>query len=192
MAWRGAARNGGPAVRDVIEEIKRLAPASLKVTLSDGTEKPVAVPKAGNRWARTSQVLDSLRWVTVECLDAKGSLLGVIEADEPDDEDDVDDGGGDELRGLARILMDVQRATMKETRLMVDPVLRGMGESMRVMSETMSAQTEAYQTMMRMQQAYLMAPPTQDADGNQEFTNMMQMAMALRGLMPASPPKKEG
>lgn len=180
-------------MRDVIEDIKRYSPASLKVTLSDGTEKPVAVPKAGNRWARTAQVLESLRWATIECLDAKGALLGVIESEEsdPDDEEAVDDGAAD-LRGLARVMVDVQRATMRETRMMVDPILRGMAEAMRTLGETMAAQTETYKHMLSMQQAYLMAPPTDDGEGGKEITNMMQMAMALRGLMPASPPKKEG
>lgn len=181
-------------VSDIIDDIKRYSPAALKVTLSDGTEKAVAVPKSGNRWARTAQVLSALRWTSIECIDAKGALLGVIESEPEDVEDDdvVDDGAAD-LRGLARVMVDVQRATMRETRMMVDPILRGMSEAMRTMGETLVQQSEAYKTMLQMQQAYLMAPPTEGEDGGgKEFTNMMQMAMALRGMLPATPAKKDG
>lgn len=166
--------------RDAIEDIKRYAAASLKVTLQDGTEKAVAVPKAGNRWARTSQILDSLLWVQIECLDKDGRLLGVIEDDEDDMAGEALESENESNIALARLLADVQRSTMKETRLMFDVQLRGQGQLLASMVEGMQALSETYKSLLGMQAQHLLAPagapgPTESA----EMMNMLNMAMQM-------------
>ena len=183
---------------DVIDIIKRLKPASLKVTMSDGTERPVAVPKAGNRWSRVAQILESVHWVTVECLDGKGSLLGPpIEAEDDEAvEELVDEAGGSVA--MARVMLDVMRGTMKETRLMFDAQLRGQAEMMTTMTDGMRHLSEVYRQALAVQQAHLMAPAAAGAEPEgQVVMKMMQMAMLLMNQPkianpPPGPPKKEG
>lgn len=158
------------------------------MTLRDGTEKPVAVPQAGNRWSRTSQVLSALPWVSIECLDKDGKVLGIIE-----DDDDVEVGEFEEESGgsiaLARTLLEVMRTTMKETRMLVDAQLRGNAEMVSAMTEGMRATADVYRQALQVQQAYLMAPPAQGEDGAMnEMMKMMQMGMMLS----ANKPKVEG
>lgn len=182
---------------DPIDDIKRYAPASLKVTLRDGTEKAVAVPKAGNRWARTSQILGSLPWVQIECLDKDGRTVGVIEDDEDadglgDDEDDSERGSRD--IAIARVLLEVQRSTMKETRLMFDAQLRGQGELLGAMTTGMSDLMGMYRQSMAFQAANLTAnaaAPANEGGGGDEVMRMMQMAMMMMN-QPKIEPKKEG
>jgi hypothetical protein len=158
-----------------VEGIKRLAPASLKVTLRDGTEKPVAVPKQGNRWSRVQQVLDALPWVAIECLDKAGGLLGVIEDDE-ELEELVDDGNGNV--GMARVLLEVMRLTMKEVKAMFEVQLRGTASVMQCVVDGQNAMVESYKTALVTQQQYALAAGA-SPDDNKEMVQMMQMAMGL-------------
>ncbi len=163
--------------RDPIEDIKKFSPRSLKVTLRDGTEKPVAVPQAGNRWARTSQVLQSLPWVTIECLDKDGKVLGIIEDEDDAELAEFEEESGGSL-GLAKVLLEVMRASMKECRMLVDAQLRGNAEMVSAMTEGMRATADVYRQALQVQQAHLMAPPTGE-EGGGEMLKMMQMAMML-------------
>ena len=162
--------------RDPIEDIKKFSPRSLKVTLRDGTEKPVAVPQAGNRWARTSQVLAALPWVTIECLDKGGKVLGIVEDEDDPDLEAFEEGGGT-MKELAKVLLEVMRTTMKETRMLVDAQLRGNAEMVGAMTEGMRATADVYRQALQVQQAHLMAPPGEEGGG--EMLKMMQMAMML-------------
>jgi len=164
---------------EAVEAIKRFTPAALKVTLTDGTERPVAVARAGNRWARIIAVLDKLSWSVIECLDKDGRVLGIVESepDEDDDqEDDVGDGGD---RYMARVLTDVMRATMRETRLMFDAQLKGQAELLNAMTDGMRHLSDTYRTALQVQQAHLMAPPGPNEGEAPEVMRMMQMAMMM-------------
>jgi hypothetical protein len=179
---------------EAVDLIKRLkGTASLKVTLQDGTERPVAMPKAGNRWSRVIQILDSLLWVSIECLDKDGRLVGpaIEDADGLSEDPDEEAPGNAQL---ARVLMDVMRTTMKETRLMFDAQLRGQAELMSTMTEGMRQVSDAYRQALQVQAANLMAPPSADGERGPEMMQMLQMAMALMNRPPAPqiPPKKEG
>lgn len=177
---------------DPIEAVKRLSPKSLKVTLRDGTEKAVAVPQAGNRWARTSQVLDALQWVSIECLDKDGRVLGIVEGEEEDDlEEFAEESGGSVA--MAKVMLEVMRTTMKETRQLVDAQLRGNAELVAAMTEGTRALNETYRTALQVQQAYLMAPQKEEGGGD-EMQKMLSMAMMLQqgARLVAPTPKKEG
>jgi hypothetical protein len=182
---------------EAVEAIKRCGPAlaSLRVAMGDGTEKAVAIPKAGNRWARITATLGSMPWVSVECLDAEGRVLGVIEAEEPEDDLEDDDEGGD--RRIARILQEVMRSTMKETRLMFDAQLKGQAELLGAMTEGMRHLSESYKMALQVQQSTLMAAaPGASETEAPEVMRMMQMAMMMMANNNSGsaqlPPKKDG
>lgn len=158
---------------DVVEDIKKFAPSSLKVTLRDGTDKAVAVPKSGNRWARTQQVLDALPWVTIECLDKDQRVLGVVDDDE-DAEMFVEEAEGN--LGMARVLLEVMRMAMKETRLLFQTQLEGMGKLMSSMADGNQAVVESYRLALQTQQQHLLAAPS-GAPESAEMMQMMQMLM---------------
>lgn len=163
---------------DVIEDIKRYQPASLKVTLGDGTEKPVAVPKNRNRWSRTQQVLDALPWVRIECLDGKGMVLGVID----DDEQVVALAGDTTDEGsiaMARVLVDVMRSTMKETRAMFEAQMRGTADLVSALIEGQRSLQQSYELSMQVQRAALLTQAGEQAGGNPEILQMLQLAVGL-------------
>jgi hypothetical protein len=161
---------------EVVEDLKKYAPSSLKCTLMDGTEKPVAVPKAGNRWARTQQVLDSLSWVTIEALDKDGRTLGIVEDDAELDAFDEEDLPAGNL-GMAKVMLEVMRTTMKECRMQTDVVVKGQAELMASVSEAMRYMAESYRTALANQQSIqaVAASPGESA----EMMQMFQMAMAM-------------
>lgn len=169
----------------VTEELKKVAPASLKVTMRDGTEKPVAVPKNRNRWSRTQQVLDSLPWVTIECLDKDGKLLKLIEDDEEldavlGDEDDRD-------AGLAKLLLEVMRTSLKEARMMVDSQMRAMASTLQAMADGQQALVKTYQVALSVQQQNLLAAAPQSENESAEMMKMFQMAMMLMNQRKTAP-----
>jgi len=161
---------------EVVEQVKRFAPAGLKVTLRDGTEKPVAVPKAGNRWARTQQVLDSLAWVTIECLDKDGRLLGVIEDDDDADAELFDEESGGNV-AMARVLLEVMRTTMKEVRSMFGSQLDGMARVMGSMADGQTALAESYKLALQVQQQHVLSSGAPSQSENAEMMQMLQMLM---------------
>lgn len=171
----------------ISEQLKRFSPASLKVELRDGTDKPVAVPKSGNRWSRTQQVLDALQWVRIECLDKEGRVVGVVEDDEELDAivDEAETDGN-----IAKLLLEVMRTTMKESRQMVDVQMRAMTATMSAIVEGQAAVVESYRTALAVQQQHLLAAPS--GDEKQEMMQMFQMAMALMQQQRAAAAKPAG
>jgi len=171
---------------NVVEQLKKFAPASLKCVLLDGTDKAVAVPKAGNRWARTQQVLDSLAWVTIEALDKDGRTLGVVEdeseAGELLDDEDMPSGN----IAMAKVMLEVMRTTMKECRSMTDVVVQGQAKLMDSVASAMQYMADSYKAAIQNAQASVAvaAAPAESA----EMMQMMQMAMAMM----ANQPKKVG
>jgi hypothetical protein len=160
---------------DIIKQLKRYKPSSLKASLRDGTERPVAVPKSGNRWSRCEQVLDALDWQNIECLDKDGRVLGVIEHEEDDIEDFADEGEGSiTLVKLAHIMLDVQRSTMKEVRQMFEVQLRGQAELVQSLIDSTRAIGDSYSLAMKVQAAHAVS---ESGEGDPEIMNMLKMAM---------------
>jgi len=82
---------------EAVEALKGWKPYSLRVVLLDGGERDVAVSARRNRWAVARQILAGLPWVTIEALDRKKAILGILQrddgADAPADADQDDDDG---------------------------------------------------------------------------------------------------
>jgi hypothetical protein len=171
---------------DLVEELKKHKPVSLRVELDDGTLRTVPMPKAGARWSKAVKVLDALPWVKVECLDGKGGIVGVIEADE-EDEPEPELGGTSEATALAKVMLAVMQTTMSEVRKMFGDQLKGMADMQRAQSEAMTSLSETYQHAMRVQ-ASTVVPTAGEQD---EVVNMMKMAMMM-GMQRPKPVGGEG
>jgi hypothetical protein len=181
-------------VDPTLAAIKKLAPSSLKLILRDGTERAVAMPKSRNKWSRLRESLDSLAWERIECLDRDGRLIGgAIEAEDVTDEVGFDDGDSDDtttLKQAMQIMLEVQRMTIKETRLIFEAQTKGQSEMVNMMVEGMRAMQDSYALAMRTQAASLVAGS--GAQEGSEMMDMFKMAMMMqsRGLTPPqSPPK---
>lgn len=171
-----------------VDALRKLEPASLKVTLMDGTERPVPVPKIRNRWARVIQVVDSLSWVRIEALDKSGGVLGVVEDDEQDVEvGDDDDGGGRRDMGLAKVLLEVMRTSQKETRLMFEAQQKGQAELIESFGAAIKSLSNSYEQSLQVQRATAIAEAGANAGGNPEVMAMLQLAMAQMFQQPKLP-----
>ena len=180
---------------DVIEDIKRYQPASLKVTLGDGTEKAVAVPKNRTRWSRTAQVLDALAWVHIECLDKDGRLLGTVENDDVMDALVEEGGGGADSVAMARVLVDVMRSTMKETRLMFETQMKGNAALVEALIGSLGSIAQSYEMSMQVQRAAMVTEAGAAAGGgNPEMMALLQLALSgmNRPQIPAAKPAATG
>lgn len=161
-----------------VDELRKLDPVSLKVTLSDGTEKPVAVPKVRNRWQRVYQVLDSLPWVRVEALDKHGAVLGVVEDDEELDAvaEEASGAGGDGYAKMARVMLEVMRSTQRETRMMFEAQMRGNAELVEAVIGSVKSIAASYEESMRIERAARVAEAS--STSNPEVMGMLQLALA--------------
>jgi len=173
---------------ELLQQLKRHKPQSLKVVCRDGTDKPVAVPKAGNRWQRCMQTLDSLDWESIECLDKDGRVLGVIES--PEDEAMLEELSGDDgkLHQLAKIMLEVMRSTQKETRQMFEVQMRGQAELVAALIDGVRSVSDSYSLAMKVQTSA--AALSAGGDSDPEVMNMMKMAMAL-AMKPPAPPLRQ-
>lgn len=85
-----AARSDGSAAADaraaLVKALRAHRPEKL-VAIVGGERRDIAVPRRAHRWERVATVLESLEWSRLECQDAKGQLLGVIEGEAREDED---------------------------------------------------------------------------------------------------------
>lgn len=61
-------------------------PASIRLTMGDGSTRELAVPSGKRkRWGQTVELMERLPWCAAELLNAKGQLLETVEPDEPPD-----------------------------------------------------------------------------------------------------------
>lgn len=175
---------------DLVSQLKRHKPVAIKAIMRDGTERPVAVPKSGNRWSRAMQTLDALDWDTLECLDKDGRVSGVIEHPEDEYQDELgDDEGSVTLHKLAKVMLEVMRSTQKETRQMFEVQMQGQAALVQAMIEGMRSVADSYSLAMKVQSANAIA-----SGGDPEMENMMKMAMALAmkpQALPPSPPAQQ-
>jgi hypothetical protein len=106
----------------------------------------VPVPKGrGARWQKVAEVLSSLDWERLECLDAKGGVLHVLESDDdPDDFDDEDPGLEDRhTKALAKTMFGIMRNTLAEARKMFEVQTKGNAELVAAMTEGLHQLAEA-------------------------------------------------
>lgn len=162
---------------ELLAQLRRYKPQSIKALCRDGTDRAVAVPKSGNRWQRCMQTLDALDWEKLECLDKEGRVLGVIEAAEDQALlEELAEGGGGDVHALARIMLEVMRTTQKETRQMFEVQMRGQAELVQALIEGVRSVSDSYSLAMKVQAS---AAAVGGNEGDPEMANMLKMAMAL-------------
>jgi hypothetical protein len=177
-----------------VAAVRAAKAAVLAIELDDGSTRKYSMPKAGNRWDKLGALLDQLPWARIEMFAADGTtLLGVVEEDEPD-EDEPGSAPRSELRDFARLLAEVQRTTMKETREMFSAQMRGTTELVAALIEGQRALSDSYTLALRVQAANIALPQGQEEDATMK---MLSMAMMLKGggthappPPPPPPPKK--
>jgi len=113
---------------EAVEALKGWKPYALRVVLLDGGERDVSITTRRNRWAVARQILAGLPWVTIEALDRRKAILGILQrddgADAPAAGEEEDDGDGtfvtireekllDLLLRAQKIALDGQAGIMK-------------------------------------------------------------------------------
>lgn len=176
-----------PAEPHAVDELRKLEPHSLRVSLLDGTTVPVACPKIRNRWQRVIKVLDSMAWTRIDALDKEGAVLGSVEDEDSTSFDATNEDGDDGDRDLriARVLLEVMRSTQVETRRMFEVQMRGQAELVEALIGGVRSISQSYETSMSIERAARVAEAGAAAGGNPEVMAMLQLALSQMGGMNA-------
>jgi hypothetical protein len=172
-----------------IAEIKKAGAVQVRAVLGDGSEKVLAIPKGRNKWSALAGVLERLPWDRLEALDAKGSILAVVEADdEVGDDDGADEemapSGGQDAR-IAKVMFALMKATMAECRKMFEVNLTGMAKVVNTLAESVSSLQQVHEMQMRVQMAAGMAS---QGSGDGEIAEMLKLVMpAMMMQKPQAP-----
>lgn len=177
------ADNTGRIDRDpVIAKIKALKGEKIELTCSDGTVKKVALAKAGNRWSKLVDVLNSVDWHYLEVQDKDGALLGRVENDDDGDDGDLGDDDDDGRcpacgrKSEVKVLLEVMRSTQRADGQNYKATLEGFAKLVEQMGNANSHLSESYSQSMRLRSA---GEAADVATGNPEFAEMLKMAMML-------------
>lgn len=157
-------------------EIKQSNAAALKVYLTDGTERAVAITKAKNKWSKLATTLDALPWDRIECLDAKGAVIHVVDAEDDGYQDDSDDISDVSDAKLAKVIAGVVKFTMTECRKMFQVQIDGFSKVIEAQAEATQSLQQTYEMQARVQMA---AQAAEASGGSSEVMEMMKMAMMM-------------
>lgn len=173
----------------LIAKIRQQKAVELELTLADGTSKKVAIPKAGNKWAKLTETLEAYDWHYLEMLDDKARSLGRIENDADEETAEDFDAEGDGAcskcgrKTEAKVLLEVMRMTQRETRLLFAATLDGSAKVMEQNAKMTENVVEACTQSMQLRDG---AGAAESATGMpkelMEMLNMFQMLKASGGL----------
>lgn len=93
-------------------------PATLKVYLTDGTDRTVLVSKRRQKWQHLQRTLGAMPWAQVEGMDANGAMVGVYENPdlEPDGLEDIEGTHAVQtvqVAGLVNIMLKAQDIALR-------------------------------------------------------------------------------
>lgn len=135
-----AATDTSPGTVKAIEELKRLQPQSLCVHLAEGRDLSVAVPSRKRKWAALAVTLDKLRWDTLEALDGKGQVLGIVENEETGGLEDLEfDGNAGEVSRHLQLMLHAQDVALSRQTALIDKMLSNNLELSRVLMSRLNA-----------------------------------------------------
>lgn len=118
----------------LLAELRRLRPLQVRVVPSDGSEpRMVAVPNHRKRYHVVNQTLSSLQWSRIECMDAKGALLGIVQADGQVQPEDIKHAPRE--YALLQLLTSAQKMALEENRQTFDTLLGHFSQLMGVMCD---------------------------------------------------------
>jgi len=158
-----------------IAAIRKSGAVKLKVYVGDDA-KEVAIAKTRNRWTKLDEVLGTMPWDRIECLDGRGGILHVIESELEDVDGEVDmfeaetDYRIEQLK-LAKVLFAVMKHTMAECRKSFETQTKGMAELVGALVEGLHEQRELHR----------LALAAQVSGGQSEEMEVIKMAL-MAGL----------
>lgn len=169
-----------------LAELQRLRPAKLRVYVRGSDEpKAVAIPANRKRWERLGATLEGLDWTTIEALDNRGNITGVV-AREDDAAgapvgDEVEITEAEALAPMMSLMLRAQQVALQQQGVLLKPLIDGMAKLVQVQTEALGAVAGAY----RMALAAASSVPTgggggeKEGDGDQALFRFLQVAMMM-------------
>jgi len=189
---------------EAVEALKGWKPYSLRVVLLDGGERDVAVTTRRNRWAVARQILAGLPWVTIEALDRKKAILGILQRDDgadapADQEDEEGDGTFVTIREekLLDLMLRAQRVALDGQAGIMKTFLDQQAKLMSAMTDrNLRLEDELYNRAAEMRRLMTSGDSDDEKGGGLMSTDMIAMLMRLASAAPppatAAKPKPNG
>lgn len=135
------------AARDALaRELGRLKPVKLRVVLTEGEPRDLAIMAGRKRWHRALDTLAELEWLRIECLDSKNALLGIIKAEgaiQPETR-----ANAPREYALLDLLRIDRREMLEELRKFIGPVMEGYNNLAGVLSDRLGVLERNYAGML--------------------------------------------
>lgn len=97
----------------LLAALKKSRPSSLRVVLLDGEQKDIGIPGKRKKWSQVLSMLGRLSWVQLECLDAKGRTIDIVENDEAAEELESLEGYGGQVHQLTALMLKAQDVALR-------------------------------------------------------------------------------
>lgn len=186
---------------EALEALRAWKPHSVRVVLVDGLERDVAVPARRNRWRIVGQILAGLPWASLEALDRKRAILGMLQReDAPEmtaEEAEPEPGGAVTVREqqLLELILKSQRVALDAQRELLKPLLDNQARLVATLTDRVLLLEQGLQDRMRaiLRQANA-AESEDDGGGELMSTGAIGMMLELAKLAqmsksaPAAPP----
>lgn len=136
MAARSTGSGGTAhdAAHEALVRALRTYRPSKVVALVDGERRGISVPARKHRWEHVVRALDGLAWTRLECLDAKGDLVGSIQG-EVEAADDAADAPVELALGAAPAGMEREHGLLVLMLKAQQVALAHQGATMRIVVE---------------------------------------------------------
>ncbi len=168
---------------DVVQKLKPLNPAKLRVRTVDGGERLVAVSSKRKKWEALTQTLDQLDWTSIEALNAKEEVLGVVH-EEVDYVDDVTGSASSEATKIVSLVLKAQDIVLRRQKEHDGGLLEAMHNMLGVMTERVVELEQTYSRMLKMTHDAVMSSAEEGGELGSEqlvmamFPDMVKMAKA--------------
>ena len=166
----------------VIAALRRFKPTKFFVTLRDGSSRELALSSRSNKWELLLDTINTMPWSRIEAMDAGNVVLGAVDQDTEEPEEEEDGTVTGEVMALTKIMLQVQQATMVECRRMFEARDKRDERTAQSMAEAVDVMKESFQLAIKMT---ALSASTQSGGGDDKpepdaVMQMMQMAMAMK------------
>lgn len=187
--------SGDDGASELVTELRRLKPAKLRAVLSDGGEpRDIALSQGRNRWAQAAKTLATFAWARLEALDAKGAILGVIQADGALQPEQT--GQAPKEYAFLQLLISGQKMALSENRDTIDKLMGQFANLAGALTDRVAMLEKNYSAMLNMAtRAQLALASASDEEGGDGV--MLEILKLLNGGGPKKKlangtPKTEG
>lgn len=169
-------------------------PAEVKIY--KGTEEPrVVKPTAKKkRWETLQAVLEKLQWDRLEMLDARGSVLDVIEVDQEAPEDDLAELGAGASRDekILSLLMRAVREARQDRNAESKEAMAGMVAVMREMTSAFRDLAEMHQIQVQTIKRTMQLAPVATPAKKDDLDEAIELYKTLQPLLLKESDKDKG